>query len=217
LNAEWLAIYVDVASRPELNPANRERIGKTLLLAEELGAHTITLTGRSIPEVVLGYARKHNVTKIVVGKPVRPRWREWLRGSVVDQLVYASDDIDVYVISARADLKQATLPAEWRPHRPFERYLYGFGLVALSTMLGLAVRGNLEPTNLVMLYLASTVIAAILLGRGPSLRVVILSVLAFDFFLIPQFMTFAVSDTQYLLTFTVMLVVSLVVSTLTVR
>jgi two-component system sensor histidine kinase KdpD len=103
LNAEWFSVYVEVASKPELNPANRERIGKTLQLAEELGAHTRTLTGRSIPEAVLTYARKHNITKIIVGKPIRPRWKELLNGSVVDQFVYASGDIDIFVISAQID------------------------------------------------------------------------------------------------------------------
>jgi len=59
-------------------------------LAEELGARTRTLAGRSIHEAVLGYAHKHNVSKIVVGKPIRPRWREALSGSVVDRLIYAA-------------------------------------------------------------------------------------------------------------------------------
>jgi two-component system sensor histidine kinase KdpD len=215
LNAEWFAVYVNVASKPELNPTNRERIGKTLQLAEELGAQTHTLTGRSIPEAVLEYARIHNVTKIVVGKPIRPRWREWINGSVVDQLVYASVDIDVYVISAQAQGKQPALPAEWRPHHPLGRYLVGVGLVGLASLLGFSVRGNLEPANLVMLYLVSVVIASVFLGRGPSLLVSFLGVLAFDFFLIPPYLTFAVSDTQYLITFVVLFVVSLVVSTLT--
>lgn len=217
LNAEWFAVYVEIADKPELDPANRERIGKTLQLAEELGARTRMLAGRSIHEAVLRYARKHNVTKIVVGKPIRPRWRELISGSVVDQLIYASGDVDVYVISAQTETKQPALPTEWRPHRPLGRYLLGLGLVALATLLGLAVRGNLEPANLVMLYLASTVIAAIFLGRGPALLTSILSVLAFDFFLVPPYMTFAVTDTQYLLTFIGLFVVSLVVSTLTAR
>ena len=40
---------------------------------------------------------------------------------------------------------------------------------------------------------------------------------AFDFFFVPPYFTFAVSDTQYLVTFAVMLVVALVISSLTVR
>jgi two-component system sensor histidine kinase KdpD len=217
LNAEWFALYVDVASKPDLNPSNRERINQSLQLAEELGGRSSTITGHSFAETVLDYARKQNITKIVVGKPIRPRWRELLAGSVLDQLIYASGDIDVYVISARTGTKQPELPEELRPHHPFGRYFLAVGLVALSTVLGLAIRGNLEPANLVMLYLVSTVIAAIFLGRGPALLISILGVLAFDFFLVPPYMTFAVSDSQYLITFTVLFVVSLVISSLTSR
>ena len=79
------------------------------------------------------------------------------------------------------------------------------------------MRGNLEPTNLVMLYLAAVVICAIFLGRGPALLASVAGVLAFDFFLVPPYFTFAVRDTQYLITFVVLFVVSLVVSSLTVR
>ena len=139
IGAEWFAVYVELSSKPELNPTIRERIGKTLVLAEELGAHTRTLAGRSLPEAVLSFARSNNITKIVVGKPLKPRWQELLKGSVVDQLVYASGDIDVYVISSQPETKPAVLPQVWQPHRPWGRYLAGLGLVLLITLLGLSV------------------------------------------------------------------------------
>jgi two-component system sensor histidine kinase KdpD len=217
IGAEWFAVYVESASTPELNPVNRERIDKAMQLAEDLGARTRRLTGRSVPESVLVYARKHNVTKIIVGKPIHSRWRELIAGSIVDKLIYASGDIDVYVINSSIDVKQPILPSEWRPHHPLSRYFLGMGLVAIATLLGMAVQGILEPTNLVMLYLACTVIAAIFLGRGPALLTSILGVLAFDFFLIPPYFTLAVSDAQYFVTFIGFFVVSLVISTLTAR
>jgi two-component system sensor histidine kinase KdpD len=217
LNAEWVALYVEIASKPENNPANRERIGRTLQLAEELGAKSITRAGRSIHEVVLTYARRHNITKVVIGKPLKPRWQEIITGSVVDQLIYASGDIDVYVISARTGTNTPIIPADWQPHSPLGRYLLSLGLVAVSTLLGIFVRGNLEPVNIVMLYLASVVISAIFLGRGPALFATVAGVLAFDFFLVPPYHTFAVSDTEYLITFLMLFVVSLVISSLTAR
>jgi two-component system sensor histidine kinase KdpD len=217
LNAEWFAVYVEIASKPENNPVNRERIGRALQLAEELGAKSLTLAGGSIHEAVLNFARKNNITKVIVGKPLKPRWQELWNGSIVEQLVYASGDIDVYVISAEVESRKTIVPADWQPHRPLGRYLLSLGLVAVSTLLGFTVRGNLEPTNIVMLYLASVVISAVFLGRGPSLLATIAGVLAFDYFLIPPYFTFAVSDTQYLLTFFVLFVVSLVISSLTAR
>jgi two-component system sensor histidine kinase KdpD len=217
LNADWFAVCVEVASKPEVNPANRARIDQALRLAENLGAKARTIPGRSIEEAVLAYARKHNITKIVVGKPIRPRWREVLAGSVVDRLIYASGDIDIYVISGKAERIPPVVPREWRPHRPLLRYLLSAGLVALGTLLSVAVRGSFEPANLVMVYLAIVVVSAVYLGRGPSLLAAIGGVLAFDFFVIPPYFTFAVTDTQYFLTFIGLLAVSLIVSTLTAR
>ncbi len=217
LNAEWFAVHVNISSKPELNQADLERIDRTLQLAEELGAKIRTLTGRSIPEAVLAYAKKHNITKIVVGKPVQPRWKEFINGSVVNQLIYASGDIDVYVINAQPETKSTRLSQDLRPHQPYWRYFLGLGLVILTTLIGHFIKGNIEPANLVMLYLVSTVVAAIFLGRGPALVTSILGVLAFDFFLVPPYLTFAVTDTQYILTFIGLFLVSLVVSTLTAR
>ena len=217
LNAEWVAVYVEIASKPENNPVNRERIGRVLQLAEELGGKSTTLAGRSIQEAVLEYAHKNNITKVVVGKPIKPRWQELLKGSIVDQLVYASGDIDVYVISAREGKSSVSVPRDWQPHRPLTRYFVSLALVALSTIAGVMVRSDLEPTNLVMLYLASVVISAIFLGRGPSLLAAFASVFAFDFFLVPPYLTLAVSDTQYIVTFVALLIVSLVISSLTTQ
>src|SRR5659263_400638 len=104
-------------------------------LAEDLGARTRTLIGSSIPESVLAYAKKHNVTKIVVGKPIRPRWLDRLSGSIVDQLIYASGDIDVYVINEQPDIKPATTPEELRPHSPYRRYLIALLMVVLTTFI----------------------------------------------------------------------------------
>jgi two-component system sensor histidine kinase KdpD len=68
-----------------------------------------------------------------------------------------------------------------------------------------------------MVYLLGVVVVATRFGRGPAIMASVLSVAAFDFFYVQPYLTFAVSDTQYLVTFAVMLLVALVISTLTVR
>ena len=55
-------------------------------LAESLGAQVATLTATSVAEALIDYAVRHNITKIVVGKPTKPRWREFLRPPIVDQI-----------------------------------------------------------------------------------------------------------------------------------
>jgi len=103
LRAEWLAVYVETPAHLRLPEADRERVVHTLRLAEQLGAETVTLSGQSVSEELLTYARTRNVSKIVVGKPLRPRWRDIVFGSVVDELARNTDDIDVYVINGERD------------------------------------------------------------------------------------------------------------------
>ena len=68
-----------------------------------------------------------------------------------------------------------------------------------------------------MIYLLGVVAVSLRLGRGPSILATILGVAAFDFFFVPPQWTLAVRDTEYFLTFLVMLSTGLVISTLTAR
>jgi two-component system sensor histidine kinase KdpD len=62
--------------------------------------------------------------------------------------------------------------------------------------------------------LLGTVLAAARFGRGPSVLAALLSVCLFDFLFVPPQYSFAVSDTQYLITFVVMLATGLIISNL---
>lgn len=217
LNSDWLAAYVETPGHSRLPPEQREGIGRTLLLAEELGARAMTLPGRSVPEALLKVAGEQNVTKIIVGKPLRPRWKELLTGSVIDELVRRSGNIDVYISSFPEEAAPTSQETAWQPHRPWSRYLWAIVLVLAATLVGATFQRGISPTNLVMAYLLAVVVAAVYLGRGPSIMVSMLSVLAFDYFLVPPFGTFAVEDAEYILTFIGLLGVGLVISELTAR
>lgn len=221
LNAEWFALYVETSQATSMSEAKRERVSKILQLAEDLGAraHTVTSSSsmESVSQTVMDFARKNNVTKIVAGKPLRPRWQEILRGSLVDQLIHKSVDIDVYVV-ASADIP--SLPADENPfklHSPLIKYAWSVFLVALATVPGFLIGGRLEPTNLIMVYLLAVVIAAIYLGRGPAILASLLGVLAFDYLFIIPYSSFEVSDTQYIITFIALFFVGVVISQLAAR
>ncbi len=109
----------------------------------------------------------------------------------------------------------STVPAGVSSHA--DRYVLSLGIIAGITALGIPLRDLVAPPNLVMLYLLGVVVAALYLGRGPAALAALLSVLGFDFFFVPPHLSFAVSDTQYLLTFVGLLAVGLVISTLTAR
>jgi two-component system, OmpR family, sensor histidine kinase KdpD len=217
LGAEWIVAYVETPSQLRLPQEARDRVAQTMRLAEQLGAETHTVSGQRMSEEILAFARSRNVSKIVVGKPERPLWKRIAMGSIVDTLVQGSGEIDVYVISGDRDDSRPVPPRVWQRQTDWTPYGYALAAVAISTGIAWAMFQYFAASNLIMVYLLSVIVVATRYGRGPSLLSSVLSVAAFDFFFVPPYFTFAVSDTQYLVTFSVMLVVALVISSLAAR
>lgn len=224
LKADWLAVYVETPKLQRLPDTLRKRTLDALKLASELGAETVTLQGQEATPTLIAYARMRNVSKLVVGAASTSGWRGWLRHSTGERLVRAARDMDVTLVnsgavreSAERDEAMARLP--WTgargKHSSVASYAYAFGICAAITLVASFFVDRISLTNLVMLYLLGTIFAAAKLGRGPGLMFSFLGVGAFDLFFVPPRMSFTVSDTQYLLTFAVMLVTSLTISNLT--
>ena len=217
LGAEWIVAYVETPAQTRLPQDARDRVAQTMRLAEQLGAETHTLTGPRMSDEILAFARTRNVSKIVVGKPERPRWKRIAMGSIVDTLVQGSGEIDVYVISGDRDDSRPPPPRPWPRETEWGPYGAAATAVGAATAIAWAMHARFALSNLIMVYLLAVIVVATRYGRGPSLLASLLSVAAFDFFFVPPYFTFAVSDTEYLVTFAVMLVVALVISSLAVR
>jgi two-component system sensor histidine kinase KdpD len=216
LKADWVALYAETPEHLQLPQAQQDRLAEIFQLVEELGGRTATVQGTSAADTVLQYARQHNVTQIVVGRPPRRRLSDLLHRSPVDEIIAQASPIDVYVVTGTAagePRKGLAVRPRWR----WQRYLLSLVLVAGGTLLGALVSPYLDPTNLVMIYLLVVVLAGFYLGRGPAIVASVLSVLVFDFFLVPPQLTLAVADTQYILTFFGLLAVGLAISTLTAQ
>jgi len=216
IKAPWHTVYIETPGGSRFVRENRVRVWRDMRLAESLGAQVASLSSTSVADALIDYAVKNNVTKIVVGKPTKPRWREFLRQPLVDQIIRLSGSIDVHVVSIAGEQRNLPPKAASRPRAPvpWSGYLKGLVLVLATSLLCEPAHRYLAPTNLVMFYLLAVVLAAVRLGRRPAVLTAVLSVLAFDFFFVPPRFTFAVTDTEYLITFGALFTVGLVISTL---
>lgn len=217
LDAQWFAIYVEPASQSTLSEKDCNQITKTLELAQELGAQTVTLPGDNVAQEIIAYAMRQNITKIIVGKPLKQPWYRIFRKNFVDEIIRHSGDIDVHVINRTIDKNDKSVVTFIQPKSPWHAYINSFILVVLASLAGQFFRNFFAATNLVMFYLLVVVISAVWLGRGPSILATILGVAAFNFLFVEPYYTFAVSDTQYLLTFAVLFIVGLMLSALVER
>ena len=93
-------------------------------------------------------------------------------------------------------------------------YLIGLGLVALVTIAGFGLLNIIGRTNLAMLYLLPIVATALRWRRSPAITVACASALAFEFCFVPPRFTFALRDSQYVITLACFLVVAVVISQL---
>jgi two-component system sensor histidine kinase KdpD len=219
LHAELIGVYVETPASLRMGAAARERLATNMRLLESLTGERVTLRGEDAATETVAYARKRNVTKIVVGKPTHPRWRDVLTTSFLDDIVRKSREIDVYVISGAAEVANAPPPRE-EPKRGAVRpsqYAAGAIIVLASTLISWFAFGRSQLADVAMMMMLGIVLVAMRFGYGPSLLATILSVLAFDFFFVPPYLTFAVADLRHMATFAVMFAVALVISHLTKR
>ncbi len=215
LKAPWTALAVDVV-HSAWGHDNRARVAGHLAYAESLGGQSRVAYAQTAADGIMALAGELNATRVVVGRPTHPRWRDRAFGSLIDDVVRRSQGLEVHVV--RTDPAPAETTAAPKPHatdlRPWFEMLV---VVALATVVAAAIDGILPFSQLIMVYLLGMVVVAVRCGSAPSWVAAGLSVAAFDFCFVPPRGTFAVSDVRYLLTFAVMFVVGIVVSGLTDR
>jgi len=222
VHAEWIAVHVETPRDQRLTAQEREDTVRALERAEQLGGRAVTLSGQSVAEEILAWAREHNVTRIVLGKTRRPRWRDLAGGSLLDALVRRSGAIEILAITAPEEdggPGQAIPTAPRRGSSPRD-YAAAGAIVVVPTAVGLLLRRAgvlVPPIDAAMLYLLAVVVAATRFSRGPAVTASLICIASFDFFFVHPLYTLSVSDIRYVLTFGVMLVVALVMGNLTGR
>jgi two-component system sensor histidine kinase KdpD len=220
LAVSWHAAYVETPALQRLPEGRRRRILSAVRLAEELGARTAILPSRDVAAAVVAYARENNLSKLVMGHNQASIWRP--AGTLAQQLGKLAADVDLIEIGVPAarDGRAAAQPEPGLPHSSGRKskptgYVVALVACALVTAAVLPLEGVLDKANIVMLYLLAVLGVALRYGRGPAVLSALVNVLAFDYFLVPPKLSFAVADLQYVLTFGVMLAVGLIVGQLT--
>lgn len=97
----------------------------------------------------------------------------------------------------------------------FGSYFLAILILTLIALGSAPLHQLLDLANIVMIFLLAVFLVAFKLGRGPAIVSAILAVALFDFFFVPPRFSLEVHDLQYLITFLVMLCVSLVTAHLT--
>ncbi len=157
------------------------------------------------------------VTRIVVGSSRRRGLFAALFPPLAEELVRRAEALEVLVTPGIQDEAEERRAPRRELPTPAAEYPLALLPVLVAVLLGLATRDALTIADHALINLLAILIAASITGRGPAFLATLTSVASFDFFFIPPYYTFAVSDLHHVLTFAVMLVVGFIASQRTIQ
>jgi two-component system, OmpR family, sensor histidine kinase KdpD len=217
LKAPWTAIYIENERHHRLSKEGQDAVERTLRLADRMGGKTEIIQGQKAPEDILNYARTNGITKIVVGKPQKSRLHQFINGTLADELIRGSGEIDVYVVAGDATGKRTLIAPFWKTNTPWHYYMVGVILPILLTLAMIPIRPYVEAINLMLVFVVGIVSIALRYGRVPSLISTFTSTLLFNFFVIPPFDSFQLAQEKEIVTFLSLLIMGMIVGTQTSR
>lgn len=224
VRGELFAVHVAPPPGRRIAAADRERVLQHLRIAESLGARTASIDGPDPAVALTTFARRHEISRIVIGRTGRSRWRELLLGSFTMDVIRTSGDIDVYVIHDR-DVGDPPTP-EPTPPEPrstpqraadWRTWAYALGTTAASIAIATVLYHPPDLSVEALVLTLGVVLAALRGGRGPAIASSLLSALAFNYLLTEPRFTFAIDEPSYLIAFGSMLTVGLCIASLVAR
>ena len=221
-HATLTAIYIKPTNYTNIEESDKLRLSNNLKFAEQNGASIATIIGDDVPLQVAEYARISGATKIVVGRSGVKRRHFWSKPPLTEQIIINVPEVDVYIIpDAAVDLKQQNEKIHLTDHiRPTLKdavitvliLIAATGVGLTFTLFGFS-EANIITVFILGVLVISVLTASFLYSAIGSLA----SVLLFNWFFIDPKFSFHTYQTEYAVTFMIMLISSLITGTLANR
>ncbi len=219
LNADWFAVYVESSYQFKMDYGEKLQLEKNFRLAEELGGKIFRLTGTKISDELLSFAKSKNITLMITGHPHRSRIEEFLRGSVVYEIIRGGSPTQVLVVEGIPEAEQkVTIPKiDQKSDSTVKKWGWKPLTVSVSSTISTAVvcfflRPFLDPVNIPMLFIVPILFSGLIAGRKAGVLASIMAVGFFDFFFTQPYLSFDVADIRFMPTFLMLFIVGLITS-----
>jgi two-component system sensor histidine kinase KdpD len=208
IGAHWIAVHVETQKNETFTEDEIKWLNGALDLARNLGGEIVWLKGDDPAREIIDYAKDHNVTKIVIGKP--KKFNLFSR-SIPEKLITKTKNIDIYML----DLNEETVNFKSKKFtlEHLNQYTLALINIFLASIIAFILKDHLNDTNIISLFLLALIINALFLQTIPTLISIFVSMLIFDFFFVSPFYSFAISDLNYFFSY---IVYSIAIATINV-
>ena len=210
MDAPWTVATVERPNRPTATALAGRRVAEALKLAEQLGGSSVVLTGDDLPGAAIAFARRNNVTQIVVGKSPEHFWKLLTGRSLAQALLKQSGGAAVHFVNDSTPEAASREPVERRRNRPraWLAYPAAAGLVGVAGGVAALLDRSAAGADLAMIFLASVLISGLVLGLRPALFAAVTAVLSYNFFFLEPRFSMAIGHAGDVLTFAIFIAVA---------
>jgi two-component system sensor histidine kinase KdpD len=209
-------LAVHVTRSDGLTGADPAALAAQRRLAESLGGSYHQVVGDDVPEALLSFARGENATQLVLGASRRSWLSALLTGPGIGfRTIRGSGAIDVHIVTHAHMGRGRGLPTA-RGSLPLRRRLAGYLLAAVLlplVTLGLAaVRGPVNLTSDVLMFLVAVIVVALVGGFVPALLTAIVGSLLLNYYFTPPIHLWTIAEGNNIFALAVFVVVAVLVS-----
>ena len=211
-DADWIVFSVDVSDDRALSSIEHTWLNQALETGRRLGARIVRYRGSDIADEITRYARRNNISVIMLGKP---RGLDII-SSPVYRVIRQSQGIDIHLYEPKGS----------SVHIPLKKQLplfftaeYAISLILIAAVVGVnfLLKDFIDPSNLLVIQLIPVLVSAFFFRRRVALFTAGLSILVFDFLFVKPYYTFSVHDWEYFIAFIGYVTIALIISSLATR
>jgi two-component system sensor histidine kinase KdpD len=211
-DADWIVFSVDIGDETALSSQERAWLNMALETGRRLGGRIVRYRGNDVADEITRYARRNNVSMIMLGKPHGID----VLFSPVYRVVRQSQGIDVHLYEPKG--KNVHIPLK-KQIPLFFTIEYAISLILIAAVVGInfLLKENINPSNLLIIQLIPVLVSAFFFRRRVALFTAGLSILVFDFLFVEPYYSFSVNDLQYFIAFVGYVTIALIISSLATR
>jgi len=211
-DADLIVFSVDVNDERALSPQERLWINQALETGRRLGGRIVRYRGNDVADEIIRYARRSNVSMIMLGKPHGLD----IFSSPVYRVIRHSHGIDIHLYEPKG--KSVYIPLKKQIPLFFTvEYVLSLILITAVVSINYFLKEYISSSNLLIIQLIPVLVSAFFFRRRVALFTAVLSILVFDFLFIEPYYSFTVNDLQYFIAFIGYVTIALIISSLATR
>src|SRR5664280_17729 len=211
-DADWIVLSVDIGDERALSSLEHIWLNQALETVRRLDGRIVRYRGNDIANEITRYARRNNVSMIMLGKPhginviFSPVYRRIRESAGIDVYLYESKGNNVYIPLK----KQLSI---------FFTAEIAISLTLIAAVVGInfLLKEHIGASNLLIIQLIPVLVSAFFFRRRVAIFTAGVSILVFDFLFVKPYYSFSVDDLQYFIAFVGYAAIALIISSLATR